>query len=109
MLFGIGLLTLLIGGVLIAVECDQIMRDHQALVRLRDEVAELKSIPVQQRNALEANKIVWRQSDVEYFEEKILPRDYVLLACFFAILVAGIACCAVALVVGRRKRQAKPE
>jgi hypothetical protein len=106
-LLGIGVFALVIGGVLVGVQCDQVMRSHQALERLRDEVAELESIPVQQRNALEGNRIVWRQSDVEYFEEKILPRDYAMLAGFFAILVAGMACCAVALTIGLRKRHAK--
>jgi hypothetical protein len=108
-LLGFGLLALLAGGVLVGVQCDQLMRDHQALERLREEVAELKNIPVQQRNALEANKIVWRQSDVDYFEEKILPRDYAMLASFVAILVAGIVCCAVAFTTGFRRRPMKSE
>jgi hypothetical protein len=105
----IGLLTLVIGCVLIGVQCDQVIRSHQALERLRQEVDQLESIPVQQRNDLEANRIVWRQSDVEYFEEKILPRDYAMLAGFVVIFFAGIACCAAALMIGRRKRLMKSE
>src|SRR5437763_1020814 len=57
-LVGIGVLIFLVGIVLTIVQADQVLRTHAALMRLREEISELENIGAEQRNGLEARRLV---------------------------------------------------
>src|SRR5262245_36131796 len=102
---GIGVVSFLVGVVLIVVQIDQVLRTRAAVVRLREEVGELENIPQNLRNEREAMRFVQRKDDLRYFEEEAMPFDLALLVIFCALPPAGLACALIArILTGKRNR-----
>src|SRR5436190_1465879 len=101
----IGILILLVGAVCFGVQCDQIIRDHQLLSDVQARVAALEAIPGEERDPTHGQRLIWAESDVDYFQNRILPRDYAMQIGFVAVFLVGALLSTSALVLGLAARK----
>jgi hypothetical protein len=78
-----------------------VLRTHAAVVRLREGIAQVESIPHEQRTENEALRWRVQTEELKYFENEAMPNELILFAVLSMLLPTGLGFCLVGWLLRR--------